>query len=122
MKPLVALAEDDEELRQALSEALEQAGYMVLALEDGFELADYLDFATQRRPPSLVLTDVRMPGLSGLEAVERARARGLTCPVVVMTSWPDDRVNAHAAALGNTRVIPKPVDLDVLLSSLGLPG
>jgi CheY-like chemotaxis protein len=118
MKPLIALAEDDDDLRALLSEALEREGWLVLALEDGFELADYLDFAAHGRPPSVVLTDLRMPGLNGLEAIERARARGLKCPVVVMTSWPDDRVKAHAAALGVKAVITKPVDFEELLSSL----
>jgi CheY-like chemotaxis protein len=118
MKPLLALAEDDELLRDTLSDALERDGWQVLALEDGYELADYLEFALKGKQPSLVLTDVRMPGLSGLEVVERARARGIVCPIVVMTSWPDPKLSERAKALGRTLLIPKPAELDVLLTSL----
>ncbi|MBK7858621.1 MAG: response regulator [Archangiaceae bacterium] len=116
MKPVVALAEDDELLRESLREALEHDGWAVLTLEDGFELADYLELAAPKRPPAVVLTDVRMPGVDGLEVIERARQRGVTCPVVVMTSFPDASLAERAKRLGNTRLIAKPQELDELLA------
>ena len=105
---LIALAEDDDNLRELLGELLQDAGFEVTLLEDGFELIDYLELAARR--PDLVIADIRMPGITGIEAIAKARAQGVSCPVIVMTSQPDNESRARAAELGNTRFLAKPAE------------
>ena len=115
-RPRVLVAEDDDALRALLVRALEAAGLRPVELEDGLEFQDYLELVNRRaareHQPDAILTDVRMPGRSGLDVVRQARAVGLTCPVVVLTAFPDPEVYEAAAALGRTVVLGKPADLD----------
>lgn len=117
--PLVLVAEDEDELRTLIARSLGQHGLRVVELEDGLEMSDYIALARptarHRIPlPSLVVTDVRMPGASGLEVVRAIRALGLDVPVVVLTAYPDDEVYEEALKLGDTQVFAKPFDLDEL--------
>lgn len=114
----VLLAEDDDEMRALLTLTLARAGCAVVALEDGFELADYVSLTRvcggPLLPPDLILSDVRMPGSNGLEVLAQAQARGLSCPVVILSAFADDETREAARRLGVHAVLDKPVDLDVL--------
>ncbi len=113
---MVLVAEDDDELRELLVWALQRDGVEVVELEDGDELLDFLDFVARfhnpRGLPDLILTDVRMPGCSGLDLIALARARGVSCPFVVLTGYADEQVERTASVIGNTTVLSKPQDLD----------
>jgi CheY-like chemotaxis protein len=117
--PRILVAEDNDDLRDLLANTLERAGYQVVALEDGSELTDYFELVNPRtartNQPDLVLTDMRMPGKTGLEVVQQARQAGITCPVVVFTAFADDGVRKAAAELGDTVVLSKPIEVDALL-------
>lgn len=116
----VAIAEDDDAQREALQVALEEEGFEVDAFEDGFELLDYFDVAAAKRSwPDAIVTDMGMPGRSGLEAVAQARARGAMIPVFVVTGWTIAEVRAQAAQLGNTLVFAKPIDVEHLARAIG---
>lgn len=97
--PRVLLAEDTAVTRQLLAQILQQGGFEVLAVPDGAQA-----FAALRaQPPDLLLTDVEMPELGGLELVRRVRAdpRTADLPVVLLTSLgaPGDRAaGAEAGA------------------------
>ncbi len=118
----VLLAEDDDDLRTLLTLALVRAGYAVVALEDGFEMADYVALTQvcggPLQPPDLILSDVRMPGRTGLEVLAQAQAAGLFCPVIVLSAFTDDETREAARRLGVHAVLDKPVDLDVLKSTV----
>lgn len=109
---IVVVAEDDDELRELLVESLAGADRQVVGLEDGAELQDYLEFLGSKGVdgtlPDLILTDVQMPGESGLDVVTRARARGVSCPFVILTGYANQRVQETAARLGATQVLRKP--------------
>lgn len=116
--PRILVAEDDDEMRELLARTLERAGYQVVQLEDGAELSDYLELINVRSSrasqPDLVLTDVRMPGKSGLDVVRQARHVGLTCPVVVLSGFASE-LGLEASGLGDTVLLSKPIEVDALL-------
>lgn len=116
--PRILVAEDDDEMRELLAKTLEHAGYQVVQLEDGAELSDYLELinarSTRASQPDLVLTDVRMPGKSGLDVVRQARQVGLNCPVVVLSGFADE-LRLEAPGLGDTVLLSKPIEVDALL-------
>ena len=103
-----------------LAGTLERAGYQVVPLEDGFELSDYLELINPRsgraHQPDLVLTDLKMPGKSGLDAVRQARSAGLTCPVVLLSGFADDNVAEQTQGLGETLLLSKPIEVEMLLA------
>ncbi len=101
---IVAIAEDDDLQRDSLEAALQEAGFHVVALEDGFELAD--SFTTRvRRWADAVVADVNMPGRSGLDGLELARKNGLDLPIFVVSGDGRDEVRARVAPLGNALFI-----------------
>ena len=119
-RPLrVAVAEDDDEQRAALAEALEGEGFEVVSFEDGSELVDYFSLAGGRvRWPDAIVTDLGMPGRTGLEAIEVARRRGAEAPVFIVTGTSDAFVRTEAARLGITLVLLKPINVERLAQAI----
>ncbi|HEX5754615.1 MAG TPA: response regulator [Archangium sp.] len=120
--PRILLAEDDTELRSLLTLTLARAGYAVVALEDGFELSDYVSLTQvcggPLLPPDLILSDVRMPGPTGLDVLNQAQAAGLFCPVVILSAFADDATREAARRLGVNAFLDKPVDMKVLTATV----
>src|SRR5690242_2574712 len=108
-RPLVLLAEDDEDYRRLLAARLTREGMEVVEVEDGSELRDYLQLS---RPggdvaePDVIVSDIQMPGESGLEALERIQP--LRVPVVLITSLASTEVRASAARAGVVAIFEKP--------------
>jgi len=108
----VALAEDNDELRELLAGRLRRAGHLVMELEDGFELMDAL--LDRAHLPDVVVTDVRMPGRSGLSVLEEARRLGVRTPFLVLTAFASEALQEQHAALGVMLVLSKPVSLELM--------
>ena len=109
----VAIAEDDDLLREALEEALLQENIEVITLEDGFELADYVA-ARLTRWADVIVSDLMMPGRPGIEGLELARRSGLKVPIVVVSGDTRPEMIARVANLGNALFISKPFDVERL--------
>jgi CheY-like chemotaxis protein len=109
-KPVVLLVDDDETIRQAIAELLRTEGYQVIAAPNG-QVA--LERAT--RPVDLLLTDLVMPGMSGLELARRLGDLQPGVNVMYMSGLPIPRGSVIPGAF-----ISKPLDLNVLLAQL--PG
>ena len=111
---IVVVAEDDDELRELLLDALAGEHRRLVEVEDGSELLDYLQFIAERglegSLPDLILTDVRMPGASGLDVVTWARARGVRCPFLILTGFVEEALVAEV--LGDTVVLDKSEPLE----------
>lgn len=105
----VALAEDDDEQRWALEQALVGEGFEVLSFEDGAELLDFFELSLGRAA-DVIIADLNMPGRSGLDGLEAARRRGVHAPIFVVTGDSRPEVRARVAQLGNALYLQKPVD------------
>lgn len=121
MSEPVHVIDDDDGLREALAFLLEVNG-----IEARFypSAQAFLDAATDAG--GCILTDIRMPGMTGLELVRELRARGSTTPVVVMTGHGDIPLAVEAMKAGVIDFLEKPFDddrlLDALRTGLAAPG
>ena len=112
----VLVAEDDPQMLEGVAEALERLGADVVRARNGVELLEHM---ANDAPFDLVVTDVAMPWVSGLQAMHSARTAGLTAGVVVITALKEDRILAQARALGeNAVLLRKPFDLSELESAV----
>ena len=109
---LIAVVDDDVAMRDALGDCLLSAGlsYSLFASATDF-LSDY---APGRY--SAVITDLRMPGMDGLQLLERLQNLGSAPPVVVVTSSAQAQTRASALAKGAAAYLIKPVACDVLIN------
>jgi DNA-binding response OmpR family regulator len=114
--PRILIADDDGEMRSLLCAALTRDGYEVQAARDGSELLERLadSYGTGAEGPfDLVLSDVRMPGWSGVQVL--AGLQGPEAPpVILMTAFGDESIHRIARKLGAAATLDKPFDLDLL--------
>ena len=113
----VALAEDDDDQRWALEQALVHEGFEVLSFEDGAELLDFCEL-TGERGADVIIADLNMPGVSGLEGLTRARARGMMAPIFVVTGDSSPELKSQVAQLGNALFLHKPIDAQRLAQAI----
>ncbi len=114
-KRRVFIVEDRESLRGLLEKALTQEGYEVESAADGETGIRRL----RERPFDLVLTDLKLPGASGLEVLEASRAEQPATPVVVMTAHGTVGAAVEAMKLGAMDFLEKPVEIDELFALVG---
>ena len=110
MKATVLVVEDEEKLRRVIELQLKTAGYDVEqagSAEDALKLADHAD---------LILTDLRLPGISGLELLENLRRQDAHVPVIVMTAFGSIETAVEAMKTGAVDFLPKPFSLDHLMT------
>lgn len=105
------IVDDEQNARSALGEFLRDAGYVVDEARDGQEALA----AIARAEPDLLITDVRMRGMSGLEPIKAVRLRKQSCVVVVVMSVFDVlETERLAKEYGAAAFLAKPVDVAVL--------
>ena len=104
----VWVVDDDASIRWVLERALRQGG-MATTL---FEESDAVLAALRREEPDVLVTDIRMPGRSGLELLEEIRAKRPRLPVIVMTAHSDLESAVAAYQGGAFEYLPKPFDID----------
>ncbi len=110
----VLIIDDEPSLRQTVSMILDEEGYEVVVAADGKEgLEKALEIE-----PDVVLTDVRMPGMPGLEFLERYRAEGGEALVIVMTAYGSAELAIEAMKKGAYDYVPKPFSADQLVLTL----
>ncbi len=115
--PLIVLAEDDASLRALLAEALGMDGHRVVQVATGSALINavrqiVIDGA-EGGQLALLISDVRMPDLSGIDALKLLRDAELCIPIILITAFSDLWTRAEAARYG-ARLIDKPLELSVL--------
>jgi CheY-like chemotaxis protein len=119
--PVMILAEDDDELRKLMARKLRRRPCEVLEARNGAQLAELVfEYAVEPLPSSivpasLIITDHRMPGRTGLEILALLRSVNWTTPVIVISAFADPRTKLEATRLGVSAVFEKPLDLDELV-------
>lgn len=115
----IVLAEDDDDARDTLASDLRSHGFVVDTAASGEELVDMLGAYEQRGcKPAAVVTDLYMPGFSGIEVLEGFRDAGWTTPLLLMTAFGGEQVRDQALSLGAVCYIEKPFDTVDLITSL----
>jgi two-component system response regulator (stage 0 sporulation protein F) len=118
----VFLAEDDVELRRLIAAALRRDGHFVLEATDGVGLLLELGHAywgdLPDPTPTVVISDLRMPGHDGLSVLDRLRQHAWCPPFILITGFGDPDVHEQAARLGARAVFDKPFDLDALRAAV----
>lgn len=113
--PLILVADDDQVLLRAYARVLTSNGYRVETVADGKSALE----AFQKRRFDLVLSDIDMPGLSGLELLEAVRRHDLDVPVVLVTGTPEVSTTIRAIEYGALRYLVKPVETAALIKVAG---
>ena len=103
------IADDDHAIRFVLGEALRESGVAVREFGNAEHLLAALGDGGR---PDVVVSDVRMPGLSGLSLLEELKRRGVAAPVIVMSAFTDVASTAAAYRNGAFDYVPKPFDID----------
>jgi len=108
----VLLAEDDDDMRQLVAQALRARGLRVLDVADG----GALEQALLGNPGwDLVVSDIRLPMRSGLQVLREMRARGMVVPVIFMTAFSSADLRMQASGIGAV-LLDKPFEMRTLLT------
>src|SRR5262245_50108661 len=111
---LILIVDDDPGQRSLLDSFLRSQHFNTLPVGSGEEALA----ALRSQPVSMMISDVRMPGLSGLETLRRARQEHAVLPVLLVTAYADIREAVGAMRDGALNYLAKPIDLDELLASV----
>jgi two-component system, LuxR family, response regulator FixJ len=113
-QPVVHIIDDDEGLRESLAFLLRSAALEVRSFESAKAFLD----ALPRAVPGCVITDVRMPDMSGIELLRRLKELKLGVPVIVITGHGDIALAVEAMKMGAADFFEKPFDDDLLVASV----
>jgi two-component system response regulator AtoC len=115
-QPTVLLVEDDELVRDAMCRALVRAGYLVQTAATGHDAVAIL--RTPLSPIDVVLLDIQLPDVSGIDLCARFRELQPNLPVVVCTGYTDPEENAELIKLGIRGYFAKPIPMEELLATM----
>jgi CheY-like chemotaxis protein len=115
-RPIILLIEDTREVTMMVKDYLEVAGYQVLAAPDGLSGIEQ----AQRNHPALILMDIQLPNMDGLEATRRLRADPdfRTVPIIALTALAMRGDRERCLAAGATDYLAKPVSLKKLVQMI----
>jgi two-component system response regulator FixJ len=116
-KARVCVVDDDEAVRDALKLILEGEGYDVTSLGSSKEFLDGLAAGDE---PACILSDVRMPQMSGLDLLKAVGGRGLKAPVILITGFADVPMAVEAMKNGAVDFIEKPFTDDRIISAVSV--
>jgi DNA-binding response OmpR family regulator len=112
--PVILVVDNDPRIAKIMHDYLEPKGYVVKTCGDPSEIAASI----RETSPKLVLLDVLMPGIGGVETCRQIRAGGFKMPVVMLSSQGTRKDMDRARAAGADDYFTKPVDLKILEATL----
>lgn len=114
----VLIVDDEPSMRVALSATLQSEGYPVLTASNGEEALEICTNRSQESPFSAILTDIKMPGLSGIDLFHHVRRKWSTIPVILMSAFGTVEGAVEAMKSGAFDYLVKPFAEDALLTTL----
>lgn len=112
MKPVIAVVDDDESVREALTSLMSSLGYDAMPYASG----DAFMRSAERGRTACLITDVHMPGMTGPQLHQRLIKAGERIPTIFVTAYPDETVRKNAARAGIDCYLTKPFHEDELLA------
>jgi CheY-like chemotaxis protein len=115
----ILLAEDDADMRRLLAQTLAQEGYSVTECSNGIQLLDHLSGFLDLRPLEpfdVIISDIRMPGLTGLEILEGLHGDAGLPPMILITAFGDEATHSAAQHAGALITLDKPFEVEELLA------
>lgn len=120
--PRVIVAEDDPDVRRLVAVALRGHGYDIVEARTGAELLDELGQCLitggAAGRPDVIISDIRMPGFTGLEVVAGLRDAEWPTVLVLMTAFADREIRDEARRIGVDALFEKPFDIDDLVTAV----
>jgi len=113
-QPVVAVVDDEPEMRKALRRLLATRGFRV----EEYERGDEFLAAVGSRSLHCVLLDLHLPGINGFEVLETLGIRRIPVPVIVITAHDEPGTAERVVALGASAYLRKPVERDVLFAAI----
>lgn len=113
---LILLADDEEFVRETMTEILESLGYKVLQAKDGIEAVEV--FKDHQQDIALAILDVVMPHCGGLELAKRIREVNTNMPIMFLTGYDKEHVLNEEDPMSNIGILSKPVNFDILSHSI----
>ena len=115
----IVVAEDEKHTRRALLIILRKAGYIATVIEDGQKaLQEILDHIKVSEKIDLLITDIQMPKLSGVDLIRELAKQNIDIPVLIITGYGDEEEYANAVRAGCMECIEKPFEPHELLDSV----
>lgn len=112
--PAILVVDDDQAVCQMLAQFLVDNGYQVTTAQSSREAVGIAG----REPPDLVLLDLRMPGMDGVECLRQLKTQRDDLPVVIVTAMDDETIAARCTTLGASAYLVKPIQLEQLLKTI----
>lgn len=110
----ILVVDDEQETREFISEFLTLRGYHVLTAGNGTQAIS----TVQNERPHVVLLDIKMPDIDGIEVLQRIRAIDKEIGIIMVTAVKDEGIGEYTLKLGASDYITKPIDLDDLGKSV----
>lgn len=107
----ILVVDDERDMRWLLMRVLRDQGFEAVAAEDGQAALEQIS----REPPDVVLLDLKMPGLNGIQVLEQVKGMAPQMPVVIVTAYGDLPSAVQAMRLGAYDYLTKPFDHDEIL-------
>ncbi|HBP86389.1 MAG TPA: two-component system response regulator [Nitrospiraceae bacterium] len=114
----VLVVDDEEGIRKVVRIALEKDGYYVVDAEDGAEAIRILNEGEHPMVIDVIITDIRMPNINGIEAIKYFQREYSSVPLMVLTGFPDIDLATQLLKQGITDYFVKPVDRKKLLTAV----
>jgi FixJ family two-component response regulator len=111
---VISIVDDDPMVRDAVCDLLGSLGYIVC----GFESAEQFLDSSQVNNTTCLITDLNLPGLSGVELQRQLKDDGCRVPIIFITAFPDPKTRQRALSNGAIAFLTKPFDDSALMDSL----
>jgi two-component system chemotaxis response regulator CheY len=117
-KGRILIIEDEADVREVLKDYLESASYMVIEAEDGEDGINKMKEGANLLQVGLIITDIRMPKVNGVEAIDYLKANAPSKPIMVLTGYPDTDLAISLLKKGVKEYLVKPIEKKELLEKV----